>query len=78
MNSMSKNLKQKICLKLYSIYLGLIENIFLSRIAFSKASSSVGSPGSAQGSTSICRKKKNCQKFSKFNEKKTIKKTYIN
>lgn len=34
-------------------YFGLISNIFFSRITFSKASSSVGSPGSAHGSTSI-------------------------
>ena len=33
--------------------LGFIENIFLSNIAFSKVSSSLGSPGSAQGSNSI-------------------------
>jgi hypothetical protein len=33
--------------------LGFISKIFFSRMIFSKASSSVGSPGSAQGSTSI-------------------------
>ena len=33
--------------------MGLISKIFFSRIFFSKASSSVGSPGSAHGSTSI-------------------------
>lgn len=55
--------------KVYRNYLGLIENIFRSKIAFSKASSSVGSPGSAQGSTSIL---KNSNNFSlNFNIKQS-------